>query len=634
MNQPLNIAKPVNSDDAPSVEMARTKLQQQDLAGTESICRTLIRDNPKHAEAILMLAQVARLSGHTEQALRLFKKSVKLAPDRAEGHFHLANCHYDLGELDQAISAYRRALEINPALHAAEINLANTLLATNMEEEAVELSEATLQVYPNSVQALSNLAQANMRLGDLWEARQNLTDALGLAPGHPEILNNLGVACQLQGDVDSAIDHFRAGLAADPHNDLSRRNIQVAVLNQPDVSPVDLFSLHRSLNAGLAGRRQVRDNFNHLDRSTDRKLRVGILSSDFCDHPVGRNVIPLIENLDSNAVEIWLYSANETEDSLTGEFQSLADNWADVGGYSDEAIAEYIAADHVDIMIYLAGRFNRNRSEVAAYRPAPVQISFHDCATTAVPEMDYWLTDEYFHPEDTRELFTETLYRLPAFYQFRPPEYAPHPAKPPMSSADHVTFGSFSKPEKINNQVLDVWCDILTALPKSELILKYRNFFSDNRLKKVWLAKFTGRGIDSDRVHLMAQDDFYSDHLALYSQVDITLDPFPFNGATTTFESLYMGVPVVALEGEHFVDRVAGNFMTHCGEADLVAANRQAYLQTAVNLANSSEKLSALRLTLRQQLLQSTLCDAKKYARNMEFALQDMWRTWCNSQIH
>lgn len=634
MNHLHNLARPLNSDATPSVEMARTKLQQQDLAGTETICRTLIRDNPKDAEAILMLAQVARLSGHAEQSLRLFKKSVELAPDSAEGHFHLGNSHYDLGEFDQAVASYRRALAINPALHAAEINLANTLLATNMEEEAAELSESTLQAYPNSLQALSNLAQANMRIGDLWEARQNLTDALGLAPGHPEILNNLGVACQLQGDVDSALGHFRAGLAADPQNDLSRRNIQVAVLNQPDVSPVDLFTLHRDLNAELASRRHVRDDFEYLDRSPGRKLRIGFLSSDFRDHPVGRNLIPLIENFDSTKVEVWLYSTNETEDSLTEQFQNLADHWADVGGYSDEAIAEFIAADHVDIMIYLAGRFNRNRSEVAAHRPAPIQVSFHDCATTAVPGMDYWLTDEYFHPEDTRELFSETLYRLPTFYQFRVPDYAPHPAKPPMYFNDHVTFGSFSKPEKINDQVLDVWCDVLKALPKSELILKYRNFFSDYRLKQVWRDKFAHRGIDAERVHLMALDDFYADHLALYSQVDIALDPFPFNGATTTFEALYMGVPVIALEGERFVDRVAGNFMTHCGEADLVASDREAYVKAAVGLASSPERLGALRLTLRQQLLQSPLCDGKNYARDMESALRDMWRNWCDSQNH
>ncbi len=203
-----------------------------------------------------------------------------------------------------------------------------------------------------------------------------------------------------------------------------------------------------------------------------------------------------------------------------------------------------------------------------------------------------------------------------------------------MSFTDHVTFGSFSKPEKINDEVLHVWCDILNALPKSELILKYRNFFSDNRLKQVWLDKFARRGIDADRVYLMAQDDFYADHLALYSQVDIALDPFPFNGATTTFEALYMGVPVIALEGERFVDRVAGNFMTHCGEADLVATDHARYVETAIGLANSPERLSALRLTLRRQLLQSPLCDGKNYARNVEIALQDMWRTWCDSQNH
>jgi len=296
---------------------------------------------------------------------------------------------------------------------------------------------------------------------------------------------------------------------------------------------------------------------------------------------------------------------------------------------SDEAVARKIEIDEIDILVCLAGRFNLNRPLVTTYRAAPLQISYHDCATSGLDEMDYWLTDELLHPSNTEEQFTEELHRLPVFYQYQPPEDFPDPGAPPSIDNGFVTFGCFNKPERITDQVIALWSDILAAVPDSRLYLKNRNYFSDRELKSAWQEKFIHFGILPDRLILGTGDDSRTDHLSLYRQIDIALDPFPFNGATTTFEALAMGVPVVALEGRHFVDRVGGTLLTQIGLPDLLATNFGHYLKIARNLAHDEYMLRHMRRELRQKLIDSPLCDNSAYALSVENAYRELWKKWC-----
>ena len=235
--------------------------------------------------------------------------------------------------------------------------------------------------------------------------------------------------------------------------------------------------------------------------------------------------------------------------------------------------ADIIEKDEIDILVVLAGRFDENRPIVTTYRPAPIQVSFHDCATSGLKSMDYYFTDSVLHPSNTAELFTEELYRLPYYYQYPVQEGIPEIKDTPALNNDYITFGSFNKPEKIGDSVIELWANVLLAVPNSKLLLKYFNHYDEESMKQRWISRFEKYNIVASRIIFMGNIDDRQSHLALYDLIDIALDPFPFNGATTTFESLSMGVPVVSLLGKHFVDRVAGSIVTHAGYPELAVEN-------------------------------------------------------------
>lgn len=601
------------------------------LTDTETLCRQVLQANAVDSEAIRLLGRIAHQTGHLDQAVALLKRSIDLGSDNAESLFILANTLFDLDDTAGAIEAYRQALEIDPDFTEAGVNLANSLLSTGEYDEAAALSTTTLSSHPDNVAALSNLGQAEMKLGNLPDAEAALSKACKLAPGNSELMNNLGVVRQLLGNVDDALADFRSALKSDANCQLAERNLLVAVLNQPEMDSETLFDEHRKIGARHRRRSSEMIDYKDRDRTPHRKLRIGYLSSDFRDHPVGRNVFPLIEHHDPNNTEVHLYSVAETHDRMSDKFSSLRHHWHDASQLSDHQVAEKIRGDEIDVMVYLAGRFNLNRPQVAAHRAAPIQVSFHDCATSGLAEMDYWLTDDILHPADTSEKFTESLYRLPNFYQFSLPEYAPLVAPPPVLHNGHITFGSFSKPEKLNHRVIELWSRILSAVPDAELIFKYQNFYGDPRIKDTWRRKFAAHGISPERILLVSSNDSAQDHLALYSQVDIALDPLPFNGATTTFEAMYMGVPVVALAGQHFVDRVAANLLTRCGLTDLVAEDTNAYMDIAVRLSENVPQLKNRRAVTREKLIRSPLCNGTEYAQQIEAAYRDMWHRWCQN---
>ncbi len=244
--------------------------------------------------------------------------------------------------------------------------------------------------------------------------------------------------------------------------------------------------------------------------------------------------------------------------------------------------------------------------------------------------MDYWLTDGFLHPPDTQEMFTEELHRLPVFYQYPPIEEAPTVETLPAEQAGFVTFGSFNNPAKVNDEVVRLWAEVLKSVPGSRLLFKYRNLYDQASLRDRVLERFRGQGIDPGRVEFATSPDTFAEHLGRYEEVDIALDPFPFNGATTTFQALWMGVPVVSLAGGTFISRAAGSMLHHVGLGDLAVNTPEAYVACARDLAGDLPRLKALRAGLRERMESSPLCDAPAYAQSVEAAYRDMWRKWCS----
>lgn len=593
-----------------------------------SAFRRAIELSPDYAEAHFNLGATLRRQNRLDDAIEVLTRSKELSPRRAGVHFELGQCHQRLGNRLEAQIAYRVALSIEPGHVMARNHIGRMLSLMGRFTEAEDEFRRAIDVEPENVSVLNGLSEALKRMGRFEEALQMLERALPLEPCNVETLNNLASTHQSMGDVGKAAAFYGRVLELAPHAEFAEKSSLFVALNRPELSTDELFDLHRRLRSRHDRPDVRRKAFADRNRDPERKLRIGFVGSDFRTHVVALNILPLIANYDRSRFEVFLYSQEKTTDTMTQAFRELTDRYTAIDRYRDAEAAEVIEKDEVDILVVLAGRFDENRPLIATYRPAPVQVSFHDCATSGLEAMDYWLTDHILHPAGTVEKFTEQLYRLPVYYQYPIQEGLPDISPLPALSRGYITFGCFNKPEKINEQVISLWSAVLRAVPDSKLLLKYFNHYSEPTMRAHWIQRFAAHGIGEDQLVLKAATENRSRHLQHYHNVDIALDPFPFNGATTTFEALTMGVPVIALEGRHFVDRVATSMLAHVGLSELAAADRDGYVELAAALAADVGRLAELRGSLRDKLHASPLCDGPGYARSVEAAFRDMWRTW------
>jgi protein O-GlcNAc transferase len=454
--------------------------------------------------------------------------------------------------------------------------------------------------------------------------------ALALDDNDAAAHNDLANALLALGDVGLAIGHFRRAVDLNVKDERFHSNLLFSLCYDPDATPAEVYAEARRWGTLHAPAAMPADQRYDGSLDPDRRLRVGYLSGDFRDHPVANNVLGLIENHDRGTVAVTCYAdLRAGSDRLTDRFRQLDLSWHEVTGASDEAVAAMVRADRIDLLVVLAGHTANNRPGVAAFRAAPVQISFHDVTTSGLAAMDAWLTDTKLHPPTTSERFTESLERLSCFYLHRPPLESPPLSAPPHRHRGSLTFGSCNNPAKLNDAVIDAWVAILDAVPGSRLMLKYKGWFGDPALEARLRGRFAERGIEADRLLLLGDDLPRAEQLDLLNMIDIALDPFPFNGSTTTFEALWMGVPVVTLAGERFVGRVGASVLGTLGLDGLVADSIASYRRIAAALAADHARLAELRAGLRQRLLESPLCDAPGHARAVEAIYRRLWRRWC-----
>jgi predicted O-linked N-acetylglucosamine transferase (SPINDLY family) len=591
----------------------------------------------------------ARLAdGRLEAAAGAFARAAELLPEHAAAAFNLGIAQERLGRRGEAESAYRQALARDALLSQAWNNLLLLLKNSGRSGTARQAGRRALAADPGFYAAQVNLGDVLVMAGRIDEALGPLARAAALHAEPWEALATAGLAFALAGKVEAALSALRRGLALNPSAGVAWNNLAsaapavaavvVALRRTLALAPDDaaahsnlIFALTYGEGADVAaeaGRwaarhcpRRPAPRFAQ-SRDPERRLRVGYVSGDLRQHPIAWNVEALLRQHRRGQVEVAAYSATPTPDHVTRRIAGAVDLWRDVAGLAPAEIADRMRADAVDILVVLAGHAGANPLATACHRPSPVQVSFHDVATSGLPTMNAWLTDPVLHPDGTTERFSERLLRLPCFYLHLPPEEAP--ALRPRASGPPV-FGSFNNPLKLGPGVLTAWRRILDALPGAALLLKYKNRFASP------LVQAPIRAALGDRVRFLAGDVGRAEQLALWQQVDVALDPFPFNGSTTSFEALWMGVPVVTLAGERFVGRVGASLLAQVGLSDLVSSTVDGYVARATALAGDRGRLDSLRQALRGRVAASPLCDAEAHARAVESAYRDLWRSWCKS---
>lgn len=562
----------------------------------------------------------------------------------------------------RATAAARMALALTPGAEAGWRGLCLALRGQSRLAEALQAGRRAVRLDPCHPLTHDNLAGVLYVQGDVAAAARHCGHALALAPAHPALCVNFGfmamdagalltaiawferalaldgaaldprlglAACLREsGDFDGALAACRAALARHPRSVTAYQNTLMTLLYAPQVTAAQLAAAHRGF-AGCGGPAAVLPPAAN-PRDPDRRLVVGYVSGDFRDHPVGGFLAPVLAAHDPSAVRVLCYSENPFDDGVTARLRGLAAGWRSIAGLDDGAAAAQIRADGVDVLVDLAGHTAHNRLPLFALRPAPVQVSWLGYpAGTGEPAIAARVTDAAADPPGVEAVTGERLLRLAGgFLCYEPPAAAPPPAPLPALARGRVTFGSFNTPSKLNPAVIALWAALLRRVPGSRLCLKSRGL-GDAGLVRRLTAAFAGHGVDADRLDLRGWSADAAGHFAAYNDVDIALDPFPYNGTTTSCDALWMGAPLVTLAGDRHAGRVGVSLLTALDLPGLIAADPQAYVEIAAGLAADRARLAALRAGLRPRMAASSLCDAPGLARRLEAAWRTLWREWC-----
>ncbi|MBI3710899.1 MAG: tetratricopeptide repeat protein [Proteobacteria bacterium] len=599
-----------------------------DLRGAVTAHRRAIALRPDFADAYNNLGAAQAALGDSKAAEASYRSALRLDPNLAIAHNNLGNLLRALGQLDEAELSYCRALEIWPEFAEAACNLGVALSFADRLDDAVACYQRALAINPHSAEAWSNLGAAYRVLRNATAEIDAYRHALAIDPNHAMAHNNLGLALLDCGDAAAAVASFRRALAAQPNYAAAHSNLLYALNFDPGIRPEQQLVEARRFAERHAAPPTALARPHANARDPERRLRVGYVSPDFRQHSCAYFIEPLLAAHDRGNVEIFVYAELSRPDSVTTRLQALADHWRGTVGVADDALAEQIRADGIDILVDLAGHTASNRLPIFAARPAPVQVAWLGYpSTTGIDAIGYRLTDAIADPAGEPDHWhTEALVRLAdGFICYRPDGAAA--AAPPASGAK-LTFGSFNHLSKLNESVVAAWARVLADAPESRLMLKARNL-GDAKTRDRIAAAFAQHGIAADRLALVGWAEGVADHLALYREIDVALDSFPYNGTTTTCEALWMGVPVVTLAGDRHAGRVGASLLARVGLDDLVAPSVEAYAKCAVALGRDGERRAALRRELRARMQASPLCDAALFARRIEAAYRDMWRAWC-----
>ncbi|HDS16522.1 MAG TPA: tetratricopeptide repeat protein [Proteobacteria bacterium] len=607
------------------------------LAEAEIHYRQALNLQPSHAELCKNFGDLLLARKQPEEAVSFYHKALASDPQNAATWFNLGLVEGALNHFDQAFTAFHETLKLKPGDLGGRREIAALKRRLKHFPEAIRDFSDLLNDFPDNLFCREKLAESYWLNGEITSAEKQLSLILAQNPENFSALNLRSLVHMRQGRFQEAAQVFLALLQ---HRELNPRVHSNILYHQLMFSADPQLCLQRARQwwqrhgapeAAAAAISQRRD----LDPT--RTLRVGLLSPDFRRHAVSRFVLPLLRHHDRRRVRFFLYATHLKNDAVSEEIAALGDTWRPVGTLDNDRLCRQIIADEIDILIELSGHTADNRLPLMARRPAPILISWLGYpATTGLETESYRLSDKLVDPPENAAHYTEKLLYLPApFLCYEaPPESLNLPPKASIleCAGTTITFGSFNNPAKLSDPCLGLWAEILRRAPKTRLCLKAREFQDINTASRL-KERFAGLGIDPERLRLLAGHPRLSDHFAAYHKIDIALDPLPYNGTTTTFEALWMGIPVVVLEGETHAARVGAALLRALDCKELIATNPAEYIDIALQLSADSQKRAAYHRQLREKLLASDLMNGPRFSENFIAVLRRSWLAWRDQRL-
>jgi predicted O-linked N-acetylglucosamine transferase (SPINDLY family) len=571
----------------------------------------------------LALHELARLA----DAITCYDAALKVNPAYVPALINRGAAFKDLRQAEKSVADFDMALAIKPDEPAAWLNRGEALLVLERYGEALASFDKTLAINPQIATAWLGRANILMLAANVTEALVACQRALAIEPTSVKALTQIGQCYALQGDAGAAVSWFDRALAikSDDGSALANRIYSLDFCEDSD------FAQHQAARSEWwrhIGSKISAEHPAQYDNECDpaKRIVLGYVSAEFRQRSAAFSFRPVLENHDKTQFEVICYSASPIEDADTASFRQLADQWRGVSQWSDDRLADCIRADKVDILIDLSGHGGGNRLGVFARKPAPIQVTAWGHSTgTGVPTIDYLFSDAVAIPAEVRPLFAEQIYDLPCLMIIEPPPASLRCAEPPVLSNGHLTYGVLNRISKISDAVIKVWARILQADVTSRLLIKDR-LLDDVSVRRRLLERFASHGIASSRISLQGSTTREA-HLAVHQSIDISLDPFPQGGGVTTWEALYMGVPVVAKLGTGVTSRVSGAIVSAVGLSDWVAADDDKYVEMALRWTR--ERLTTIRSEL-PRLIERGFSPAE-YTGAVETAYRAMWQKFCGA---
>ena len=549
--------------------------------------------------------------------------------EHAEMQMDLGDIFMRLGMTEDGHRAFERASAATS--EATLVRLADLSFRYNLWQEAQAVLRRNVELHPDSDTAHWNLAHSLAESWNMQEALASLAQAEAIAP-QPGAKSMRASVAGRTGDADTALRLYKELADEEGPGSKIHSSAAMSALYSDQLSAQEVADLHRQMFACLGRNARARSSFNN-DKTPDRKLRVGLVSADFHhQHPVNIFMQPVLARLDDKAVEVSVYFTGVSYDAQTQLAKRRVARWVEVTTWNDSQLARRIEEDGIDILLDLSGHTNMQRMSLFGQRAAPVQATFLGYpGSTGVPNIDWLVADSVVAPVGSEGLFSEQLVRLPnSVFCFAPETDYPYPDFDPSHVERTLTFGSFNNVPKLTPHTVKLWAAVLKEVPGSRLLLKAPSF-NDKGAVEAFAQRFLAEGIARDRLEFRGPVGL-ADMMAEYADVDIALDPVPYNGGTTTLQALWMGVPVVVKAGGNFVSRMGASFMTAAGLNDWVAQSDADYVRIAAAMARDRQALLSLKRGLRERLQACPAWDIDQYTRDFEGALRQMWVAHCQGQ--
>ncbi|MGJ4953328.1 tetratricopeptide repeat protein [Bradyrhizobium sp. HKCCYLS20291] len=548
--------------------------------------------NPNHFEAIVNKGLAHLELHHYELAEATFNAALAVRPAHAELLAHRGRLYMVSGRTAEAEADFDRAITLDPQLQVGWQGKAQICMLNGNVAMAMAACKRVLDTNPTAQVALTLLGACLGRLGDIAGAVAQFDQALTVQPDYDEAITKKIFYLDFLPGAD-----FASQQAA-------RHYWWIAV-----------------------GSKFQRRKLSPRSLDPDRRIVVGYVSADFRTHSAAFAFLPVLRGHDKTQVQVNCYSTSPRHDDFTAKFMAAADVWVEASSLSDDELADRIQADGVDILVDLSGYTTGTRMPVFARKPAPIQVTAWGSGTgTGLATMDYFFADPVTVPANVRPLFAEHVHDLPSVITIDPLlDIAPSPL--PMLQNGHVTFGVYNRIDKISDAAITLWARLLAEVPEAKLVIKHLAL-NDPLVRDGLIGRFVAQGVPDARLLCLGASE-RSEHLRSYERIDISLDPFPQNGGISTFESLYMGVPVVAKLGSGAASRAAGGILTAAGLADWVADDDDGYIRIAKSFAAQPELLAKLRADLPSLVARSPAGDVANYTRCVEAAYRQFWRTYC-----